>query len=241
MFEDITAIQGDPLLKDAIDTVRGKGAPPSRCCNGACASATRAPPAWWIRWKSRALSARPRRARGCARCWITAKPRRRRNARGDPSFYPIHPLSLPPLSHPYKPYSTKPGRPVRDHSWACFFPLVRQNDQERPESGEPKRGRLLFRRPPEFQHTYNCSKRSTGTTKTVARFSPGPVAVVFFCITSIAASTCLSSTPTSSVVLPLWKKPPVEATRVVRKSWASQRLDHMLRYHRLSEWQSPVS
>jgi len=29
MFEDITAIQGDPLLKDAIDTVRRKGARPS--------------------------------------------------------------------------------------------------------------------------------------------------------------------------------------------------------------------
>jgi DNA segregation ATPase FtsK/SpoIIIE, S-DNA-T family len=49
MFEDMEPADTnvDPLLAEAIDLVRRRGAPPSPCCSAACASAIRAPRASW--------------------------------------------------------------------------------------------------------------------------------------------------------------------------------------------------
>src|SRR5918995_31334 len=63
---------------------------------------------------------------------------------------------------------------------------------------------------------YTCSNRSTGTTNSVARFSPDGRGVNFLRMISRANSTRSSRMPIRNVTTPLRKKPPVDATRVMR-------------------------
>jgi hypothetical protein len=80
LFEDQADEGGDPLMKEAVELVRREGPRFDHHAAAAHAHWLYARGAHDRRWKTARSSGRRSRIRRCARCWIMARPRRRKKS-----------------------------------------------------------------------------------------------------------------------------------------------------------------